>query len=742
MYMTADVKIFASHVEQSCLDQIQEVANCEAFMGARIRIMPDCHSGKGCVIGFTADYMSNAVPNLVGVDIGCFTADTEIALADNRNITFTQLIDEYKKGKTNYCYCIDSNNQIRIEKISFPRYIKSVDYLVDIKLDNDKTVTCTLDHEIYLRNGTTKPASELKVGDKLMPLSITKGNQLDNVYGTGHGTIIKRFPEYNCVYDPANKRYVLCHRVADDYNVRHSIYDAATLNKGIRHHIDIDKLNNNPDNIIRLTSKEHFQVHAKYEHDNPELSVIGKLSPEQRVSLASKAGKVGMAKNWSNPEFRKRQKVWIHNQHFSEETRKYLSDCKKQYNPGGFKRGSENPAKQDATKWKIKLGKCKKPIEALISRNIDCTEANYNEYIKTNKKYSNVPWWWVVAVAEHYNIDISDIPTYTNHEVVSVQVRYAPNTPVYCLTNQQYGNFGLAAGIIVHNCGMYVRKLADKITDFEKFDKAVREVVPMGFEVNDRYMFSLSDDYDFLCFSKLKNKGRIEQSLGTLGGGNHFIEVDEAQDGSQYLVIHTGSRNLGLQVCNIYQSLAEKRCADKGLKDLAYLCYADRDDYLHDMKQAQKFARANRERIADAIAGKYGLQFDKIERWHTVHNYIDDYGTVRKGAISAFKNERVIIPLNMRDGCIIGSGKGNTDWNCSAPHGAGRVMSRHEAFKELDVEKFKQQMKGVYSTSVCKETMDEAPDAYKRAVDVIPWLRHTVDIKDVLIPKYNAKAVQ
>ena len=291
-------------------------------------------------------------------------------------------------------------------------------------------------------------------------------------------------------------------------------------------------------------------------------------------------------------------------------------------------------------------------------------------------------------------------------------------------------------------CGMYVRKLADKITDFEKFDKAVREVVPMGFEVNDRYMFSLSDDYDFLCFSKLKNKGRIEQSLGTLGGGNHFIEVDEAQDGSQYLVIHTGSRNLGLQVCNIYQRLAEKRCADKGLKDLAYLCYEDKDHYLHDMKQAQKFARANRERIADAIAGKFGLQFDKSMSWHTVHNYIDDYGTVRKGAISALTHEWVIIPLNMRDGCIIGSGKGNTDWNCSAPHRAGRVMSRHEAFKELDVEKFKQQMEGIYSTSVCKETIDEAPDTYKRAVDIIPWLRHTVDIKDVLIPKYNAKAVQ
>ena len=289
--------------------------------------------------------------------------------------------------------------------------------------------------------------------------------------------------------------------------------------------------------------------------------------------------------------------------------------------------------------------------------------------------------------------------------------------------------------------GMYVRKLADRITDFEKFDKAVREVVPMGFEVNDRYMFSLSHDYDFLCYSKLKNKNRIEQSLGTLGGGNHFIEVDEAQDGSQYLVIHTGSRNLGLQVCNIYQSIAKDKCG-KEMGDLAYLCYADRDDYLHDMKQAQKFARANRERIADAIMGKLHIEYAKERQWHTVHNYIDDCNTVRKGAISAFEGQRVIIPLNMRDGCIIGLGKGNKDWNYSAPHGAGRVMSRHEAFKQLNLEEFKQQMQGVYSTSVCKETMDEAPNAYKRAVDVIPWLRQTVDIDDILIPKYNAKAVQ
>lgn len=207
-------------------------------------------------------------------------------------------------------------------------------------------------------------------------------------------------------------------------------------------------------------------------------------------------------------------------------------------------------------------------------------------------------------------------------------------------------------------------------------------------------------------------------------------------------MIHTGSRNLGLQVCIIYQHIAMEQCKGQNLGDLSYLCGTPKDEYLHDMMQAQKFAKQNRKRIADAITGKLGISYIESESWHTVHNYIDDCGTVRKGAISALNGQKVLIPLNMRDGCILGRGKGNKDWNWSAPHGAGRVMSRHEAFKELDVETFKQQMEGIYSTSICKETMDEAPDAYKRAVDVIPWLRHTVDIEDVLIPKYNAKAVQ
>ena len=288
-------------------------------------------------------------------------------------------------------------------------------------------------------------------------------------------------------------------------------------------------------------------------------------------------------------------------------------------------------------------------------------------------------------------------------------------------------------------CGVYVRKLAEPVTDFGAFDKAVRDVVPMGFELQSRYMFNLSDDYDFACHKKLKNKDRLEKSLGTLGGGNHCIEIDEDASNNQYLVIHTGSRNLGLQVCNIYQHVAEKNC-DSEFSDLAWLEGDAKDEYVHDMREAQAFARRNRERIAGAIMNKLHMP-DAVESWHTVHNYLGDDNVIRKGAVQALKGQKIIVPMNMKDGSVVGYGKGLEDWNNSAPHGAGRAMSRKKAFKCLDADKFKREMNNVYSTSVCRETLDEAPEAYKSTNEVVGWLSKTIELEDTLLPVYNAKAL-
>lgn len=289
-------------------------------------------------------------------------------------------------------------------------------------------------------------------------------------------------------------------------------------------------------------------------------------------------------------------------------------------------------------------------------------------------------------------------------------------------------------------CGLYVCKLSKPITDFRWFDEIVHYVVPMGNKLQDRKMFRLSKEYDFICKSKLKNKDRLEMSLGTLGSGNHFIELDVDEEGNQYLVVHTGSRNLGLQVCVIYQDIAKKNSEGEVPKDLEFLEGQNREDYLHDMKLAQQFARANREEIVKHILGKGKLEID--DAWHTVHNYLGEDNIIRKGAISANLGEKVIIPMNMRDGSIIAVGKGNTSWNNSAPHGAGRLMSRTEAKNTLDVDRFKQDMEsaGIYSSSVCLSTLDESPYAYKPMQEIIDCIGDTVDIVKTIKPVYNVKA--
>ncbi|NLJ72260.1 MAG: RtcB family protein, partial [Syntrophomonadaceae bacterium] len=244
-------------------------------------------------------------------------------------------------------------------------------------------------------------------------------------------------------------------------------------------------------------------------------------------------------------------------------------------------------------------------------------------------------------------------------------------------------------------------------------------------------------------FGKLKAKkhlnierGRL--SIGTLGGGNHFIEVNKDSKGILYLVIHSGSRNLGNQVAEYYQKIAQSKQADIA-RDLAYLTGQDFQDYLHDMRIMQEYAVINRKAIADEIIKAMGLMV--TEQFTTIHNYIDlENMLLRKGAISAQKGEKVIIPINMRDGSIIAIGKGNKAWNYSAPHGAGRLMSRKKARSTLNLQEFKEEMQNIYTTCVNKSTLDEAPMAYKPITEILKAITDTVDIVDIIKPIYNFKA--
>lgn len=283
-------------------------------------------------------------------------------------------------------------------------------------------------------------------------------------------------------------------------------------------------------------------------------------------------------------------------------------------------------------------------------------------------------------------------------------------------------------------CGVLVAKLGNISIDFEKLDKVIRERIPYGFNVHDyQRPFNLEG---LMMYDSLGNKDRILKSLGTLGSGNHYIEINVDEHDDKYLVIHSGSRNLGVQVCEHYQKIAREKCTDAA-KGLEYLTGQDYEDYIHDMMITQRYAGANRQRMAGEITKNMGWDF--LEVFQTVHNYIDEEGYVRKGAVSARLGEKLIIPLNMRDGSLICVGKGNPDWNYSAPHGAGRILSRGQAKRELDLETFQNEMKDVYSTCVDKARLDESPMAYKDYKEIISNIGDTVDIISHIKPLYNFK---
>ena len=324
-------------------------------------------------------------------------------------------------------------------------------------------------------------------------------------------------------------------------------------------------------------------------------------------------------------------------------------------------------------------------------------------------------------------------------------------------------------------CGMFTVKLGRDDIDFARFDEAAH-YVPSGFNVWEgrQERFDLTR---LKCYRNLKDSRRIERSLGTLGGGNHFIEIDRSTDGTHYLVIHTGSRNLGVQVATHYQHIAielaqgkedyfrqrdeiirtykeqdrrtEIQAALQALKweakqndipeDLCWLYGEYLSDYLHDITICQEFARRNREKIAEVLLSRTGLT--GVESFHTIHNYIDtDEMILRKGAIAAHDGELVLIPINMRDGSVLARGKGNPEWNYSAPHGAGRIMSRTAARETLNLEEYRASMQGVYTTSVNAGTLDESPMAYKSLDDIIDVIGETVDVIEVMKPVYNFKA--
>lgn len=341
-------------------------------------------------------------------------------------------------------------------------------------------------------------------------------------------------------------------------------------------------------------------------------------------------------------------------------------------------------------------------------------------------------------------------------------------------------------------CGVLTIPLGPIDIDYRRFDKALRENIAFGFEVNSKQKKKFDKLEDMYCFNNVVKHqyDKVLRAIGSLGGGNHFIEIDEDNEGNKYLMIHCGSRHLGLDVCKHYQNkagkaedknnintlindlkasgreseiqktiLEYKSKRDKIPNNLLYLIGKDKDEYLHDMRICQEYAALNRFTIAEELLknyfndcqvqlstggklkikqkGKYNI---KTEWFDTIHNYIGDDNIIRKGAVSAYEGQKLIVPINMRDGALICMGKGNKDWNFSCPHGAGRILSRGKAKEILELSEYSQQMQGIYSTCINESTIDEAPMAYKRIEDIINNIGDTVDIINIIKPRYNFKA--
>lgn len=300
-------------------------------------------------------------------------------------------------------------------------------------------------------------------------------------------------------------------------------------------------------------------------------------------------------------------------------------------------------------------------------------------------------------------------------------------------------------------CGMTLAQIKGKKIEFQKLDTVIRDNIPSGFSVR-KNIHRFAEEFDFsklYCCNHIR-KDKALLSLGTLGGGNHFIEVDKDENGNLYIIIHSGSRHLGKEVTEYYLDAGQRELKSNGITvpyELTYLEGTLLQSYLHDIQVVQEFASLNREIILDELVK--GMKWKVNKQYDCIHNYIDatddtlelfNAPMLRKGAISAKSGERVIIPINMRDGIILGNGIGNKEWNCSAPHGSGRLTKREDVKATHTVSEYKTQMKGIYSTCIGKETLDEAPFAYRGIDDILQTINDTVTVTEILKPVYNFKA--
>lgn len=700
--------VYTDNVDEVTVGQVIELCSQEFAKDWNIRIMPDCHAGAGCVIGTTIVYPKEnpkIVPNLVGVDIGCVDKDTEFLT---------------EKG-----------------------FVKISEY------DNQK---------LAVFNKNTKetffelPLAYIKKEEKEFYHLKTKYG-IDQMLSKEHTCLVEKGSHHK-----ANRRGELYTLTAEELYNKH--------------------------NTLALGFRDNFLC----EIPSIKLNSLNSLTTEQiRVQIMIMAD--GHIQNVNTKRcvcrFKKERKIKRCIELLNAANIEYISTL-----------NNEN-----ITSIYFYAPIIDKRIKYFYDSNIEqlkiiCDEIKHwdfsisdNCYISKYKEDVDFVQYAFAATGYRTSINYDSREGKESYRCLisdsrpRIQIAGTPKTAInivpsedgykYCFTTSTGFWIMRRNGCIcvTGNCGMFCVKIAEKEIDMVKLDKTIRESIPLGSNVRDKdHSYNKYVNLNALLCKEHVDLNRAHKSIGTLGGGNHFIEIDKDDEGNLYLVIHTGSRQLGKQIAEYYQKKAvkyQKQRLDKSGEIIAKLkaegkakeielalkerknnyidpalCYVegqDCKDYLHDMNIAQIYAIFNREAIADTIIEKMG--FTEVDHFTTIHNYIDiNTCTLRKGAISAKAGEKVLIPINSADGSIIAIGKGNVDWNNSAPHGAGRIMSRSKAKEAVSLEDYEKRMEGVFTTSVSKSTIDEAPMVYKPIEEIIANIKDTVDIQSIIKPIYNLKS--
>lgn len=699
-----DAILYTDNAEYSCIEQIKGMINSPAFTEP-VRIMPDTHAGKGSVVGFTMPVGDKLVPNTIGVDIGCLDKDTEYLTPNG-----WKKIKEFVDGDYVLQYNKDTQKTNFVRPINY--IVKPCDEFFHYKNSKGMDQMLSEEHKMLVFTGYKGRGYK---SITLSPIELNKKSLNKGYYG------------FKAAFETGESGVP----ISDDM---------------IRLDIAISA-----DGCIRRTNEglNHIEMHLSKER---KIKRMRKILKDSVIKYKETKNKNSTYFYFKVPEIIDKELYYYYAAN-KKQLKIVIDECLKWDGHEGYRSYFSSTNKNNADVIQYAFSAC--GIRAGIS-------------VVRSDKWSDC---YVVTPTKNEVVSYSQ-PTKVKSEDGK---KYCFTVPTGYFVARRNGKI-----FVTGNCGIYAYKIDNvdsSSINFEDIDNKIRSVVPLGFNRRTAYR----ETYEEICqlipglsslVEKLKvNNEKVVPQLGSLGGGNHFIEFAKSKnDNSLWLLIHTGSRNIGKMTCEYHQNKAikyidesrnkiiknvldntpdnEKQDAMNAVKtgsrmfnvsnEQAWLVDEDKEEYLQDMQVAQKFAHLNKHFIRDAICKECG--FIISESIESVHNYIDFSDMViRKGAIKADKDELVVIPFNMRDGSILARGKGNKDWNNSAPHGAGRIMSRSFAKKNVNLEEFENTMKDVWSTSVNIHTLDESPFAYKPKEEIEVAITDTVEVYDYLIPIYNLK---